>query len=297
MELNCGIGKSVYCIKDLVSVIIPTKNSAKTLHYAIQGIQSQTYKHLEIIVVDNFSTDNTRDIANRYNVKVFTKGNERANQIDYGIKKAFGEYIYLTGSDMISDPTYIEDAVLKCKEGYDAIYASVVSKYHDNYWSRVKALERQIYIGTNTELSRFFKREVFYKIGGIDINLISMEEDLQHRINKAGLKTGRISTRETHLHEATSLHEVAQKSYYYGMYIKTYLKKYPVKGTKFLFPLRMAYIKNFWCLITNPFLSCGLIVYKIVQYYNGIRGMMSKEDKDNLNKRIYEKHSVNHPTT
>ena len=41
----------------LVSVIVPTFNSSNFIHECLKSIQDQTYKNIEIIVVDNFSTD------------------------------------------------------------------------------------------------------------------------------------------------------------------------------------------------------------------------------------------------
>lgn len=50
----------------LISVIIPTYNEGPTLGVAIQSIIDQTYKNLEIIVIDDGSTDNTREIVQEY---------------------------------------------------------------------------------------------------------------------------------------------------------------------------------------------------------------------------------------
>ena len=57
----------------LVSVIIPTYNSASTLGVCLISLKNQTYKNIEIIIVDNFSTDTTRAIAKKYTENVFEK--------------------------------------------------------------------------------------------------------------------------------------------------------------------------------------------------------------------------------
>ena len=49
--------------KPLVSVIIPTLNSEKYLKNTLESIRNQPYSNIEILVVDNHSTDNTREIA------------------------------------------------------------------------------------------------------------------------------------------------------------------------------------------------------------------------------------------
>jgi probable beta-1,3-galactosyltransferase len=55
----------------LVSVIIPTYNSSRTLEKCLKSIKNQTYKNIEIIVVDNNSIDNTKEIAKKYTGKVY----------------------------------------------------------------------------------------------------------------------------------------------------------------------------------------------------------------------------------
>lgn len=271
-----------------VSVIIPTCNSGKYLHFCLNSICNQTYKNIEIIVVDNFSKDNTVSIAKRYGARVFQIGNERARQLNFGIAASRGEYIFETGSDMVSDPTYIEEAVNKCKEGYDAIYSSVISKEKESYWWKVKAFERRLYVGCNTvEAAHFFSHKVFTTIGGYDTWLISVEEDFQHRLDKGKYRTGRIKARETHLHEAQTLKEVAEKSQYYGGFIRSYLVKYPFRGILYLFPLRWAYIKHFPLLCLNPDLTIGLIILKIVQYWYGIKGLFTSR-RNKLHERLYE---------
>jgi len=57
----------------LISVIIPTYNSEKTLPLCLESIKRQTYKNIEVIIVDNFNVDRTVDIAKRY-VKVDKNG-------------------------------------------------------------------------------------------------------------------------------------------------------------------------------------------------------------------------------
>jgi len=50
----------------LVSVIIPTKNSGRTIRPCLESVRAQTYRNFEIVVVDNFSSDSTVRIAKEY---------------------------------------------------------------------------------------------------------------------------------------------------------------------------------------------------------------------------------------
>jgi glycosyltransferase involved in cell wall biosynthesis len=63
----------------LVSVIVPTKNSAEFLRACLHSIIHQTYPRIELIVVDNNSTDATKDIAANFTGHVFNHHCKEAN--------------------------------------------------------------------------------------------------------------------------------------------------------------------------------------------------------------------------
>src|SRR3989338_4019461 len=95
----------------LVSVIVTTKNSAKTLETCLQSIKKQTYQKVETIVVDNHSTDITVLIAKQYTKNVYTVGHERSSQRNFGVKKSSGEYLLFLDSDMKLSSRVVEDCV------------------------------------------------------------------------------------------------------------------------------------------------------------------------------------------
>ena len=69
-------------------MIVTTKNEEKNIENCLQSIKSQTYKNLELIIVDNFSDDKTVEIAKTYEAEVYLKGNERSAQRNFGAAKA-----------------------------------------------------------------------------------------------------------------------------------------------------------------------------------------------------------------
>ena len=68
----------------LVSVIIPTKNSERTIRPCLESVCAQTYTNFEIVVVDNFSSDLTVRIAKEYADLVLLAGPERTSQVKLG---------------------------------------------------------------------------------------------------------------------------------------------------------------------------------------------------------------------
>ena len=172
---------------------------------------------------------------------------------------------------MTRDYDFIKEGVAKIQEGYDAIYMSVKTDMGVNhFWGKVKALERESYIGTFIESARFFKKSVWQEIGGFDEELVQLEEDFQHRLDKAGYKTGRINSREYHLHEEDNLWKVFKKFYYYGKHCRHYLKTHKNRGIKQLNPIR----PNLKIFLKHPKLLVGMVIYKIIQYLGGGLGLL-----------------------
>ena len=71
----------------LVSVIVTTKNEEKNIANCLKSIKNQTYKNIEIIVVDNNSDDRTKEIAGKYTDKVFNHGPERSALRNLGAER------------------------------------------------------------------------------------------------------------------------------------------------------------------------------------------------------------------
>ena len=97
-----------------VSIIVTTKNEEKNIANCLNSIRSQTYPQdkIEIIVVDNNSTDSTVEIARRFTDKIYNFGPERSAQLNFGVKLAKGAYILFPDADMILS----EDVIKECLE-------------------------------------------------------------------------------------------------------------------------------------------------------------------------------------
>ena len=70
----------------IVSVVIPTYNSEKTLEKCLKSIGKQTYGNIEIIAVDEFSEDETVEIAKSYGAKIIQDYGERTRAKNIGLK-------------------------------------------------------------------------------------------------------------------------------------------------------------------------------------------------------------------
>ena len=113
---------------DLVSIIVPVYNSDKYINRCLDSILNQTYKNIEVIIIDDGSTDNSLAICKKYadlneNIKLVSKKNEGVSQArNTGIDIASGEWIIFLDSDDWIECNTLRDAIsLTSKRKYDTI--------------------------------------------------------------------------------------------------------------------------------------------------------------------------------
>src|SRR6266566_516070 len=102
-----------YCNSPAVSVIIPSRNSERTITDCLSSIISQSYEPIEIIVVDCLSTDLTREIAQRMGALVISSRGERSVAKNLGAEFAHGKYLS-------SDPLNVAVRFLR-REVFDSV--------------------------------------------------------------------------------------------------------------------------------------------------------------------------------
>ena len=209
-----------------VSVVITTKNEEKNIENCLRSLGSQTFKNIELIVVDNFSEDNTVDVAKKYTTKVYSKGPERSSQRNYGARLAIGEYLLYLDADMILSPNVIEECVEKCeREGVDALYIPerIVG---EGFWVKVRDFERSFYTGTVIDAVRFVRKNLFEQVKGFDEALIGPEDwDFDRRIRKIG-RTEIINAAFYHNESPFNVKRYLEKKAYYTDGIQRYIKKW-----------------------------------------------------------------------
>ena len=113
----------------LISVIVPVYNAEKYLRECLDSIVNQTYKNIEIILVDDGSTDGSGAICDEYadkdvRIKVYHIPNGGAsNARNLGIDNADGEYLMFVDSDDIILPYVVERAIkLALEHNADIVY-------------------------------------------------------------------------------------------------------------------------------------------------------------------------------
>lgn len=179
----------------LVSIIIPAYNVENYIERCIQSLLAQTYKCLEIIIVDDGSSDSTHEkclmIANTdKRIQLYEQNNQGVSAArNRGMEIAKGDYLCFVDADDFVSPLYVEImlnnlvsenadlSMVMCTRG-DKIISSTDS-YETEIWDNREALinlmRRNIY--ANGVCSKLFKREVIKDIN-FDIDLKIGEDKL-----------------------------------------------------------------------------------------------------------------------
>ena len=265
--------------KFLVSIVIPTYNSEKTLAKCLESIKNQTYKNVEVTVVDKFSKDNTIEIVKKYRVKVYQiKAKERSEQRNFGTLKAKGKFVCFIDSDMELTPKVIEECVKKFQKNTNIGIIIPEKTIGNNLWSRIREFERSFYVGSDiVEAARFFSRKAFMNVGMYDVNLTGQEDwELPLRMRKLGYNVNvRINEFIHHHEENLSLINHLKKKYYYSLTFHNYIRKHPEIISTQINPFYRfgLFLKN-RRFYSKPLLAMGVLILKILEYLSAGLGYL-----------------------
>jgi glycosyltransferase involved in cell wall biosynthesis len=251
----------------LVSIIIPTYNSSRTIAQCLESIQNQTYKKLETIIVDRHSTDKTLQIARKFKAQVYTQNTERSEAKNFGCKKARGEFVFFIDSDMELAPKVVEECVRLCVDRkFDAVMV-LEKTVASGFLAKCRKLERELY-DTDPNfflMPRFFRKDTFLELHGFDEDLFCGEDfDLARRCECHGYRIGMAASPIKHLEGKVYLKRVVLKAYYYGQSLIPFFSKKPMLVLRGYSPTRFFW--NVKRLIKQPACLIGIFTLKLFEY-------------------------------
>ena len=225
-------------------------------------------------MVDNNSTDDTKDIARKFTDKVFNQGPERSAQRNYGAAQAKGEYLLIHDSDIYFAKTSVAECVELLADGK---YQSAIlpeESIGNGYWTKIKAYERSFYVGNDyIEAARFFRTDLYNKLGGYDETLTGPEDwDLTIRIREAGYKIGRTKSFLLHDEGELNLFGSTKKKAYYANDMGKYAAKHPD-----WFKKQMSFLVRFTpqqlaaAVLSHPIKLVSMIIMKGLEFVNAKR--------------------------
>lgn len=154
-----------------VSIIIPVYNSEKYISRCLDSIINQSYKNIEVLVINDGSSDNSLKILKEYekkynNIKVIDKENEGvAITRNKGIKLATGDYIMFIDNDDFIDSDYLESYINSVSNDVDIVmggYKRVNEKNKILFYERLKDTNWSKYI-IMAPWAKLYKKEFLIK--------------------------------------------------------------------------------------------------------------------------------------
>jgi glycosyltransferase involved in cell wall biosynthesis len=196
---------------ELVSIIISIFNMDTTILRAIKSCLVQTYKNIEIIVVDDCSIDNTKIVledlikSKKINYFYLNKNHGRAYATNFGVRKAKGDFICFLDADDSFPKTSIQKRIkfLLNNKGYKIVCGSTVYLNNNDTLKFVRLVNNNILLNKNKHFvanqflnvsstpfitaTLMYNKSIFDKIGYLDTNkkiIRSQDADFTYRVLK-----------------------------------------------------------------------------------------------------------------
>ncbi len=153
----------------LVSVVIPTYNSQKTLSNCLKSVLCQSFRNIEIIIVDSYSKDQTAEIARNRGARIVQTHWKLLGARYLGLLECKGDFVLMLDSDQILEKTAIERATHMAESGCDMLCFEE-NAFEANTWvKRLFESDRELVNKTadihldplhGVMLARFYKRQL-----------------------------------------------------------------------------------------------------------------------------------------
>lgn len=262
----------------LISVIIVNYNGAEFIEECIESVVAQSYTNWEIIILDNYSSDNSVELIQKYSFVELIKASENhgfAKGNNLAIKSSKGEYIALLNNDANADPAWLENMarVLDENPKLGSAGCKILSYYNQELLDSAGLLVNSSGMsrgrGRNERSEKYnefeeilipsgcaaiYRKKALDDVGLFDEDFFCYCEDtdLGFRLQIAGWKC-------MYVNESVVYHRYSASAGKYSLF-KTYL----VERNHFWFV-----IKNFppSLVVLNPVFTCTLYFYQILNMF------------------------------
>lgn len=241
-----------------VSVILPFYNAERTLPAAIESILTQTFENFELLLIDNNSSDNSRQIAQKYAAKdsraklLQEKKPGVANAMNCGLENSLGIFVARMDADDISLPERLVKQVNYLKNFPEIGLVGCEVKYmpHEkntagfqrfvdwvNSFHSPEVIERNRFVEIPVvNPTIMFRREIFEKLGGCLQGDFPEDYEMQLRYLEAGVKMAKLSEPLLEWHDYSTRLTRTDERYSTKAFFRTkaaYFKKWSEKHNRF----------------------------------------------------------------
>lgn len=251
----------------LVSVVVPTRDAGRTIETCLRSIRAQTWPALELIVVDNGSSDATWAVARRHAELALRGGPERSAQRNLGIEHATGEWVCYVDADMELAPDVVERAVLAGQAAGAVGVAIPEESVGPGFWTRCRALERRCLRDEPGLLwPRLVRTRYLRDTGGFAVWLTGTEDaELHRRMLADGVPIALADGLILHHEGRLTLPGLARKRFYYGRGLLAYRRAHPGALTAQARAAAHAAWRHRRRLLAEPGVTAGIAVMRSVE--------------------------------
>ena len=275
-----------------VSIIIPMYNEESFIGQCLDGFSNQTYpkENFEIIVVDGMSSDDSKNIVKEYQKQysniILLNNEKRKTPISFniGIKFSKSDVVSIFSAHSKPSKEYIETAIetlvktkADCVGGpMNAISSTILGNAIAKSTSTPFGVGHSLFHYSkkpgyvNTVYQGFFYRELFYKIGFFDEDLIRNQDDeMSYRIQKYGGKIYYNPNIKSDYYSRTNMKKLFLQYFQYGLFkpLVFYKTKYGMQIHHFVPTIFSLYLISLFMFFDNLFYLTPLIMYIILNLY------------------------------
>lgn len=213
----------------LISITIPTYNSEATINLCLDSIfhqyDAKINSNIEVIIVDNCSSDRTEEICRKYNCRFLRTRSSKAEAREIGFLNSTGKYVLILDSDMCLERGILNELIGYAEDcNFDAI--TINEEFlGESFLHIARTIEKRCYVSASEIQSpRFYKRQVIGKVDWkrIDDGWDEMEIFLEAQKSSP---TMRIHTSNKKIWLIANPLDI-KKKLHHGKYFKMYKKKY-----------------------------------------------------------------------
>lgn len=185
----------------LVSVIVPVYNGAKHLSEAIDSVQKNTFKNYEIILVNDGSSDESKELCHALTQKYsnisfydFPENRGLSNTLNFALQKAQGAYICRLNQDDIMLPNRLETQVSFLNMHPEVVALGSYIQYFGDNSEQITFMEKDreikktwLLVSPFADPAVMYRKEIALKVGGYDQNFWPVDDtQMWYKMGKFG---------------------------------------------------------------------------------------------------------------
>jgi glycosyltransferase involved in cell wall biosynthesis len=284
--------------KPLVSVIIPVFNGAKFLKQTVNSVLKSSYKKIEILLIDDGSTDKSKSICIELSKKnkniyfySFKKNRGLGRVLNFALKKAKGKYIARINQDDIMFKSRIQTQVSFLEKNPEVVaVGSWIKIFYQNGKEEIirflktdKQIKKMwLIVSPFADPTVMYRKEIALKVGGYKQEFWPADDThLWYRMGKMG----KLTNIQKPLVKVRYHKNAASVKYFKELTIKTY--KMHLWAHQFIQPASF-FVQTFWVLqlifglITPPDFNWKVyrVIKKVLNYYSFFKEYLSKSLKE-----------------